>query len=76
MLDSFVTPWTVALQGPLSMGFLRQEYWNRLPFSSPGIELGLLHYRQILYHLSHQGSWKSLEDPDNYYTHAKKSTMK
>ena len=23
-------------QAPLSMGFPRQEYWNRLPFSSPG----------------------------------------
>ena len=22
-------------QAPLSMGFPRQEYWNRLPFSSP-----------------------------------------
>ena len=28
--------WTVAHQAPLSMGFPRQEYWNRLPFSSPG----------------------------------------
>ena len=25
---TFATPWTVALQVPLSMGFLRQEYWN------------------------------------------------
>ena len=32
----FVTPWTVAHQDPLSMGFSRQEYWNVLPFSSPG----------------------------------------
>ena len=30
------TPWTVALQAPLSMGFPRQEYWNGLPFLSPG----------------------------------------
>ena len=29
-------PWTVARQAPLSMGFPRQEYWSRLPFSSPG----------------------------------------
>ena len=28
--------WTVALQAPLSMGFLRQEYWSGLPFPSPG----------------------------------------
>ena len=32
----FVTPWTVARQAPLSMGFSRQEYWNGLPFPSPG----------------------------------------
>ena len=30
------TPWSVAHQAPLSMGFPRQEYWNRLPFPSPG----------------------------------------
>ena len=27
----FVTPWTVALQAPLSLGFSRQEYWSELP---------------------------------------------
>ena len=32
----FATPWTVAHQAPLSMGFSRQEYWSELPFSSPG----------------------------------------
>ena len=32
----FVTPWTVAYQAPLSMGFSRQEYWSGLPFPSPG----------------------------------------
>ena len=32
----FVTPWTVARQAPLTMGFPRQEYWSRLPFSPPG----------------------------------------
>ena len=32
----FVTPWTVARQTPLSMGFLRQEYWSGLTFPSPG----------------------------------------
>ena len=26
----------VACQAPLSMGFLRQEYWSGLPFPSPG----------------------------------------
>ena len=40
----FVTPWTVTLQVPLSMGFSRQEYWSGLSFppagdiSDPGIE--------------------------------------
>ena len=31
----FVTPWTVACQAPLSMGFPRQEYQSGLPFPSP-----------------------------------------
>ena len=30
------TPWTVACQAPLSMGFPRQEYGSGLPFPSPG----------------------------------------
>ena len=33
---TLVTPWTVACQAPLSMGFSRQEYWSGLPFPSPG----------------------------------------
>ena len=32
----FVTPWTVACQPPLSMGFSRQEYWSGLPCPPPG----------------------------------------
>ena len=32
----YVTPWTVAHQVPLPMGFSRQDYWSRLPFPSPG----------------------------------------
>ena len=32
----FATPWTVACQAPLSMGFSRQEYWSGLPFPLPG----------------------------------------
>ena len=54
----FVTLWTVACPNPLSMGFSRQEYWSGLPFPSQG-DLpipGLLHCRQILYHLCHLGS--------------------
>ena len=57
----FETPWTVAYQAPLSMGFSRQEYWTGLPFLptrgllNPGIEPpslaspllagGILYYR-------------------------------
>ena len=43
---TLATPWTVARQAPLSMGFSRQEYWSWLPFPSlgdlpdPGIEPG------------------------------------
>ena len=45
MSDSFVAPWTVALQSPLSMGLSWQEYWSGSPFPptgdlpDPGIEL-------------------------------------
>ena len=51
----FVTPWTVAHQASLSMGFSRQEYWGVLPFPPPGdlptqgSNLHLLHCRQILF---------------------------
>ena len=43
-MSNSVTPWTVAHQAPLSMGFSRQESWSGLPFpssgdlSDPGIE--------------------------------------
>ena len=32
----FATPWTVARQAPLSMGFSRQDYWSGLPCPPPG----------------------------------------
>ena len=63
VVSDSATPWTVAHQGPLSVGFFRQEYWSGLPFPPagdlphPGIEPGLLHCRQILYRLSYR------EDP-------------
>ena len=31
----FATPWIVARQAPLSMGFSRQEYWSGLPCPPP-----------------------------------------
>ena len=59
-IQLFVTPWTVARQAPLSMGFSRQESQSGLPFPSPrdlpnpGIEPMPLTSpaigRQILYH--------------------------
>ena len=36
MSNSFATPWTIAHQAPLSMGFPRQESLCGLPFLSPG----------------------------------------
>ena len=53
----FATPWTAAHQAPPSMGFSRQEDWSGVPFPSPGDlpDPGLLHCRQIRYHLSRQG---------------------
>ena len=36
MIDSFVTPRTVAHQAPLSMRLPRQKYWSELPFPTPG----------------------------------------
>ena len=47
VLSDSVTPWTRALQAPLSMGFSSQEYWSGLQFpspaglSNPGVEPGV-----------------------------------
>ena len=56
------TPWTVAYQAALSMEFSRQKSWSGCDlsllqgiFPTQGSNPGLLHCRQILYHLSHQG---------------------
>ena len=51
---------SLSYQGPLSMEFSRKEYWSGLPFLLQGIiptqgsNLGLLHWRQILYCLNHK----------------------
>ena len=64
MSQLFATPWTVAHQAPLSMGFPRQEYWSGLPFSSPGdlSNSGFGPGSPVLQadslNLSHQGSQK------------------
>ena len=55
----FAIPRTVAYHAPPSMGFSRQEYWKILHqriFPTQGSNLGLLHCKQMLYPLSHQGS--------------------
>ena len=58
----FVTPWTVACQAPLFMGFPRQESWNDLPFPPPGDlpNPGIKHVSPALQAnslpLSHQGN--------------------
>ena len=55
----FATTWTVAYQASLSVGFSRQEYCHFLLqgiFLTQGSNPGLLHCRQTLYPLSHQGS--------------------
>ena len=58
-----VIPWTVAHQAPLSMGILQAGIleWVARPssrwiFPTQGLNPGLQHCRQILYHLSHQGN--------------------
>ena len=56
MSNSFATPWTVACQAALAMGFSRQEYWSGLPFPSlgdlpdPGMEFESPAWQVILYH--------------------------
>ena len=36
LYPTLCNPWTVAVQAPLFMEFSRREYWNRLPFPTPG----------------------------------------
>ena len=56
VVSDSVTPWTIQ-----SIEFSRQEYWSGSHsllqgiFPTQGLDPGLLHCRQILYHLSHQG---------------------
>ena len=61
--DSFVAPWTVASQSPLSMGFSRQEYWSGLSFFSressqprDWAQVSCID-RQIVYHWATEDSW-------------------
>ena len=72
----FTTPWTVARQAPLSMGFSRQEHWSVLPFPSPGAlpDPGIEHSDPCVLHwqadsiwLSYQGSSKKVHEVDTFY---------
>ena len=51
-----MTPWTVARQAPLSVGFSRQEYWSGLPWGS------IFLLRAIRNLLSYQKKKKSIFD--------------
>ena len=55
----FVTPWTVACQAPLFMGFPIQEYWSGLPFPSAGVfptQESNLHWHEDSLPLNYLGS--------------------
>ena len=79
---TLATPWTRARQGPLSMGFSRQEYWRGLHFLLQGIFLtqgskpGLLHCRQILYPGSYEGSPIKNIGTNKMVRHLVKSNLK
>ena len=71
----FVTPWTVAHQAPLSMGFPRQEYWSGLPFPLQGIFLAqglnphllcLLHWQVDFFFFTTEPSGKPRKQQDCY----------
>ena len=62
---TLASPWTVAFQAPLSMGFSRQQYWSGLPFPSPGdlpdpgIEPRSPALQADSLPLSYEGSWNN-----------------
>ena len=67
-MSNSLQPYGLQPIGPLCpWGFSRQEHWSGLPCPPPGIlptqgsNPGLPHCRQILYHLRHQGSPRTLE---------------
>ena len=80
--DSLVleTPWTVARQTPLSMGFSRQEYWSGLPFPSPedlpdpGIEPDTPALQANSYQLSSEGNPLSVRSLKKQESSRKTST--
>ena len=77
MSDS-ATPWTIACQGPRSMGFPKQEYWSELPvpstgdFPYPKIEPESLAWQADSLSLNHQGSPGDKDTESNIFTFFKK----
>ena len=67
-IQLFATPWTVTHQAPLSMGFPSKNpgvgclFLLQGIFLTQGSNLGLLHYRQSLFHLSHSESQDISQD--------------
>ena len=51
-----VTPWPVAHQAPLSLGFYSQEYWSELSFPSPK-DLPDSRFRQASFRSPKLASW-------------------
>ena len=55
-VSDFATPWTVACQAPLAVGFPRQEYWSWLPCPPPGDlpDPGILEPASHVFHIGRQ----------------------
>ena len=74
MSNSFGTPWTVANQVLLSIGFARQEYWSGLSFPSsgdhpnPGIKLPALAGRFFTTELPGKPQRRHTNVPANWHT--------
>ena len=49
------TLWTQACQAPLSIGFPKQEPWNRLPFPSPTYTIRTAKENLSIHQLQHKG---------------------
>ena len=70
LCSTSVTPWTVAHQAHLSMGFLRQEYWKvgchfllKQIFLTQGMDPSLLNWQAGSLPLTHHGSPRSILFP-------------
>ena len=85
----FATPWAVACQAPPSMEFSGKNtemgchFLLQGIFPTQGLNPGLLHCRQMLYHLSHQGShykvkfatWNLLYGCGGYFTYSESKNV-